>query len=434
MYLTLIPIIIFSKILTWFLKVTGEGSGTALPGRIIEKYFPRTLQKLVSQIPNIIIITGTNGKTTTQTLLNSIFKEADINIIINSAGANLSRGILSEILKQCSLTGKIDCTHAVFEIEEGTLPKIAKVLNPKIIAVTNLYRDQLDAYGEVDITQKYIRKGIEQCPNAKIILNYDDPRTSQLTKKLPNDTYYVSLPDQFSKELPYEGERTKQKSKVPNYIKAKNLKVTPNLTSEFEVLGKINNKQIKFDTQTLNAYGYFHVYNVLIAITVSKLLDIKNNIIKKGINKFNPAFGRGELITKKDKEKTVNFRMLLVKNPAGYSLNLDLIRSVKNLKLILLLNDNTADGKDISWIWDARFELLNKSDITWMILGGTRAKDLQVRLKYALNEYSEYFLDEDINKCIEKSFNNANNNDTIFVLPTYTAMLKFRKLLGKKLE
>ncbi|NJL47117.1 MAG: hypothetical protein HC929_05900 [Leptolyngbyaceae cyanobacterium SM2_5_2] len=201
--LLLIPIVAFAKLLTLVLRVSGRGSGTALPGYLVGKYCPFALGALVKQIPTIIAITGTNGKTTSQTMLSAMLEPvAGVKVLRNKAGANLSQGILSELLKQSNALGRLDVTHAILEVEEATLPRIAALLQPQVIAVTNLYRDQLDAYGEIDRTEKLIRDGIAQCPQAQVVTNGDDPRTARLTQGLPNATYFVSLAEEYSRFCP----------------------------------------------------------------------------------------------------------------------------------------------------------------------------------------------------------------------------------------
>ncbi|MFM7325983.1 MAG: Mur ligase family protein, partial [Nodosilinea sp.] len=172
--LLLIPIVIFAKLLTLGLRLSGRGAGTALPGYLVGRYCPFALGALIQQIPTVVVITGTNGKTTSQTMLNAMLSPVVVGRILrNRAGANLSQGILSELLKQSDLLGRLHCRYAILEVEEATLPRIAKVLRPRAIAVTNLYRDQLDAYGEIDRTEGLIREGIAQCPQAQVVLNGD---------------------------------------------------------------------------------------------------------------------------------------------------------------------------------------------------------------------------------------------------------------------
>jgi lipid II isoglutaminyl synthase (glutamine-hydrolysing) len=433
--LLLIPIVAFAKLLTLVLQISGRGSGTALPGYLVGRYFPFVLASLVNQIPIVVAITGTNGKTTSQTMLSAVLDQVpQAKVLRNKAGANLSQGILSELLKQSNPFGRLNFTHAVLEVEEATLPRIAALIKPNIIAVTNLYRDQLDAYGEIDRTEKLIRDGIAQCPTAAVVVNGDDPRTSRLTQGLGNATYYLSLSPEYAKFLPYEG---KVNSRTPNSqgLEATHIHINPDLTTNFAVQGLINGKNINLPQAKTVSPGFFHVYNGLTAIAIALLLGIDEPTAIAGLQTFKPAFGRGEILTRHQGNKQVNYRLLLVKNPASFSLSLELLRNIPRLKLILAINDNTADSKDVSWLWDSELERLNQADIDWILCTGIRAKDMAVRLKYALDgPPSPVPTVESIRQTIDLSFEKANPGDTVFVLPTYTAMLKFRKLMGKTLD
>ncbi|MBD1917827.1 MULTISPECIES: Mur ligase family protein [Cyanophyceae] len=433
--LLLIPIVAFAKLLTLALRVSGRGSGTALPGYLVGRYFPFVLKALVSQIPVVVAITGTNGKTTSQTMLSAVLDQVpQAKVLRNKAGANLSQGILSELLKQSNAVGRLDFTHAVLEVEEATLPRIARLIKPNIIAVTNLYRDQLDAYGEIDRTEKLIRDGIAQCPSAAVVVNGDDPRTSRLTQGLGNATYFMSLAPEYARFLPYEG---KLNSRVPGSqgLEATNIHINEDLTTDFSVQGQINNERVNLPQAKTVSPGFFHVYNALTAIAIANLLGIDGATAIAGLKTFKPAFGRGEILTRQQGDKQVNYRLLLVKNPASFSLSLELLRNIPALKLILAINDNTADGKDVSWLWDSELERLNHADIDWILCTGIRAKDMAVRLKYALDaSLSPIPAEESIRQVTDLSFEKAGSGDTVFVLPTYTAMLEFRKLMGKTLD
>ena len=433
--LLLIPIVAFAKLLTLALRVSGRGSGTALPGYLVGRYFPFVLETLVSQIPVVVAITGTNGKTTSQTMLSAILDQVPgAKVLRNKAGANLSQGILSELLKQTNALGRLEFTHAVLEVEEATLPRIATLLKPSIIAVTNLYRDQLDAYGEIDRTEKLIRDGIAQCPTAAVVVNGDDPRTARLTQGLGNATYFMSLAPEYARFLPYEGQLN---SRVPGSqgLEATNIHINEDLTTDFSVQGHINHEAVNLPQAKTVSPGFFHVYNALTAISIAHLLGIDGAIALAGLQTFKPAFGRGEILTRQQGDKQVNYRLLLVKNPASFSLSLELLRNIPALKLILAINDNTADSKDVSWLWDSELERLNQADIDWVLCTGIRAKDMAVRLKYALEvPPSPIPAEESIRQAIDLSFEKAGSGDTVFVLPTYTAMLEFRKLMGKTLD
>ncbi|MFQ4135640.1 MurT ligase domain-containing protein [Nodosilinea sp. PGN35] len=433
--LLLIPIVAFAKLLTLALRLSGRGSGTALPGYLIGRYFPFVLEALVSQIPVVVVITGTNGKTTSQTMLSAVLDQVpEAKVLRNKAGANLSQGILSELLKQSNALGQLDFTHAVLEIEEATLPRIAALLKPDIIAVTNLYRDQLDAYGEIDRTEKLIRDGIAQCPTAAVVVNGDDPRTSRLTQGLGNATYYMSLAPEYARFLPYEG-KLNRRNVDSQGLEATNICINEDLTTDFSVQGLMNGEAINLPRATTVSPGFFHVYNGLTAIAIAHLLGIDGPTAAAGLQAFKPAFGRGEILTRQQDSKQVNYRLLLIKNPASFSLSLELLRNIPALKLILAINDNTADSKDVSWLWDSEVERLNQADIDWVLCTGLRAKDMVVRLKYALNTPPGPIpAIESIRQAIDLSFEQSNSGDTVFVLPTYTAMLEFRKLMGKTLD
>lgn len=432
----LVPILVSSRLLVLGLRLSKRGSGTALPGLIVSQYFPFAFEALIRQIPNVIVITGTNGKTTTQTILNSLLGQSpEVKLLRNSAGANLLQGILSELMRQANFFGHLDFTHAVLEVEEATLPRIAKALQPKIIAVTNLYRDQLDAYGEIDITEAYIRDGIAQSPKAIAVVNGDDPRTSRLADGLGNETHYVSLPAEYTDALPYEGKTRNTDAIATNILRANNIRINDDLTTSFDIAGQVSNADLQYHDAQISSPGFFHVYNALTAVTIGKLLNIDDQKLMQGLKAFEPAFGRGELLVKSDGHKSINYRLLLIKNPASFTLNLDLLRKIPRLRLILAINDNTADSKDVSWLWDSELELLNDANIDWIICTGVRAKDMHLRLKYAFTTSDHNIRTmESIQAAIDQSFEQADDGDTVCVMPTYTSMLEFRKLMGLMLN
>ncbi|MEM8545512.1 MAG: MurT ligase domain-containing protein [Cyanobacteria bacterium P01_H01_bin.119] len=438
--LRLVPIILLTRLLVRLLKLSGRGSGTALPGLLVNRYFPFAFADLVSQIPKVVVVTGTNGKTTTQTMLSAILHPVSgLKLLRNKSGANLAQGILSQLLREAHWSGRLEFTHAVFEVEEATLPRIAHLLRPGIIAVTNLYRDQLDAYGEVDITEKLIRSGIAQCPQAEVVTNGDDPRTSRLTEGLPNVTYFTSLPEDYAQTVPYEGEPRSTAHVSDNILRAKNIQVRADLSTDVTVEGCLDQTEVADLQLNVASPGFFHVYNALSAIAIAKRLGVSDRDITQGFQQFQPAFGRGEILTAAGPgNQVVNYQVLLVKNPVGLSLSLDLLSQVPNLKLLFAINDNIADSRDVSWLWDSQLELLNKADIDWLACTGIRAKDMAVRLKYALDpavyDVQQVVTEERISSAVANTLKRAQAGDTIYVLPTYTAMLEFRKVMGRTLD
>ncbi|NJL47118.1 MAG: DUF1727 domain-containing protein [Leptolyngbyaceae cyanobacterium SM2_5_2] len=235
--------------------------------------------------------------------------------------------------------------------------------------------------------------------------------------------------------MPYEG-RLHRREAGSEGLEAAQIHINDDLTTDFAIHGTMAGVAIDIPQARTASPGFFHVYNALTAIAIATLLGVDSDTAVQGLQTFRPAFGRGEILTRQVGDKRVNYRLLLVKNPASFSLSLELLRHIPALKLILAINDNTADGKDVSWLWDSELERLNQATLDWLLCTGIRAKDMRVRLKYALDNPppSPIPTVESIRKAIELSFDQALDGDTVFVMPTYTAMLEFRKLMGKTLD
>lgn len=430
-------VVLFSKLLTFLLRLTNRGGGTTLPGLLVEMYFPNVFSKLIRQIPKKIVITGTNGKTTTQTLLVSMLQEAGYKVASNISGANLSRGIISSLMNQANILGKLDYDYAVFEVEEGTFPKIATELDASIIVVTNLFRDQLDAYGEIDKTKEYILEAINKTKEAKVILNANDPRVLEIGKEIENKTLYFGLNKEDQRHFAYEGEQVAKVAMKRNVLTATNIRVNNDLSSSFDI------KTEKIEINNFKSPGVYNVYNALAAIQIALTEKLTIEDIQSAFDKFEPAFGRGEEV--KIERKLI--KMLLIKNPAGFSITLQMLNKIEVKDLFILINDNIADGKDVSWLWDSKIELINDISPKNIVLSGTRAEDMLLRLKYAMDTrirkvtYNHFksgetniYIEPQIQKAVNKALEVAEIGNYIYTLPTYTAMLELRKELGKRVK
>jgi len=360
------------KLVQKLIKLIGRGQGTALPGLISERMAPELLAYFAKQIPLRVLITGTNGKTTTQNALTSILQANGKKVLANRSGSNMRRGLLSQFIGKCDANGKLHYDVAVLEIEEATLPKVVEELNPQYIIFTNLYRDQLDAYGEIDRTRKMFAKALELSPGSIAIINSDDPRLKDLTAGLINREVKFSLHPDYILDFKYEGDRKFEKSD----FQADKVKINEDLGTNFRV-GE--------QEYVCASPGIYNVYNALAAIVAAKLMDVSVADIKKGLLLMKAPFGRGEVL----KKNGITYRLLLAKNPAGLNLVFKLLLNTDNPNLILLLNDKIADGRDVSWIWDADFELLRAINPDPIIIGGTRAEDLLLRLKYGFGGVSK---------------------------------------------
>jgi len=273
----------FVKILTLVLRITKKGRGTALPGLIIEKYFPHLIPYILQKSPYTILITGTNGKTTTRTFLSNIL-QTKYKVLQNRSGSNLIRGIVSEIVSQTNLFGQLDFEYAIFEVEEASMPKITKYIKPEQIIVTNLFRDQLDAYGEVDRTQRFIQQAIDSSQNTQLILNGDDPRVNSMSVGNKNNVQYFGIKDKLIGNFNYEGKKSEA---LPNIEFAKNIEITNTLGTKF----KYNAQEFH-----INIPGYFNVYNAMASILSALNVGINIDDIRTALTKTKPAFGRGEII------------------------------------------------------------------------------------------------------------------------------------------
>ena len=428
--------VLLAKTISKVLILLNKGQGSALPGLVVEKIDPQILTFFAKQIPNIILVTGTNGKTTTQKALVSILKIANKKVLSNSSGSNMKRGLISGFIKRASITGKLDYDYAVLEVEEATMPRVVNELQPMQILVTNLFRDQLDAYGEIDRTKKFIKNAISISPKALVIQNADDPQLQDLLKGLENKSISFGLQGQYLFDFKYEGKMTN----IKNCLRAKDIEINPEDLSTTFILPISKETEQKY---IFPAPGIYNVYNALAAIISAQELKIPNSDIKKGLRLMEIAFGRGEEIILDD----MKFKILLAKNPAGMDLVLQLLTLVKSPQTIFLLNDKIADGKDVSWIWDSKFELLKKINPKIIICSGSRGWDLLLRIKYVYGNLQKRSIDNYVTSSGIEIFLVEDQSDLInflklkgfkgnfYLIPTYTAMLAFRKLtLGKAID
>ena len=431
------------KAISIFNKISGTG-GTAAPGLFALKIDPNLVRKLTKKLPfGNLVISGTNGKTTTTRLTSNIL-ETKFKIVNNRQGSNLLRGIASTLITRSDLVGNLDANLGIWEVDEGTLPEVAQNTNPKLICLLNLFRDQLDRYGEVDTTrQKWQKSLTEQNQGPTLILNADDPQIAFIGEKLKKTMYFGINQTEFNlpqipqvadikyclncaSKLNYKAQLT---SHMGHYFctKCKFKRPIPQISaskttfkSNFSTSTTINKTNINY-----NLPGLYNVYNVLAAFAICDALKIDHTKIKEKIEEFSAVFGRFQKSTINNK-KIITF---LIKNPAGANEVIRTLSLKKDLNILAILNDNIADGKDVSWIWDTNWEKLI-GQIKNISVSGTRSYDLAVRLKYAGIDMKKVKIDSDISNATKEIIHNAHKNELIF-LPTYTALLDVQKTLAK---
>ena len=441
---------LLAKWITKSLRLLKLGGGTALPGLLAERIFPSLLSELGENFSKgIILITGTNGKTTTARLVTSVLKANGFRVIHNFTGSNLTRGILGQILIETDFRGNFRADFGVFEVDEATTEKAARALKPRIILVTNLFRDQLDRYGELDKVASIINDSF-QWASEYIILNGDDPLVSSLGKdcKIPKIFFGINTPS-FSlpksvvdlNHCPICDEELHFTSRLYGHLgdyrclkcgfQRPNLDISAfdiKFNEDFSLNFKVNFKGEVAEVRS-PLYGIFNVYNFLSALSLCTALNIDLKSTVDVLSEATPAFGRLERLNLDSKECV----LLLAKNPVGFSINIDTVKRDKTKKnFLIILNDNLADGTDTSWIWDVDFESLKDEDFRFVICSGIRAEDMALRLKYAGIPQIKIEIINDVKQAFQKAISLTNDKERLYILPNYTAMLEIRGYLARE--
>ena len=434
---------IFSSKITAFLAKHILKGGSNFPGKIALK-IDKSILKTVSRGYKVILITGTNGKTTTTSMVYNILKESGLDVITNNTGANLYPGIVACFISNFSFFKKKENAYAVIEVDEANVKFITEYITPEIINVTNLFRDQLDRYGEVYTTLVKILEGVSKVPESKLVLNGDESLLGQLNIKNKCVYYGFNTPIKEDNSLELNDD-----AKFCKFCKAPysyNL-VTYNHLGDYYCpecgykrseltysVDKILDLKPESSTVIINGSeiyisqsGAYNIYNGLCAFSIAKELGIKEDIIRSSLQNQSSSFGRQEQIKINDK----NIQIILVKNPAGYNQALDTLSlNDGSFSALFMLNDNYADGRDVSWIWDVDFEKISTLNLKDIFVSGIRMYDMAVRLKVAGFDVNKFILEEDYENLTEKLKQSESNK--IYILATYTAMINYRKYLHSK--
>lgn len=424
--MTNIIIIFICKIFSGLSRLLNLGNGSTWPGHIALKFNNNIINDILktSQTKTIIII-GTNGKTTTAKLLETILQNNNYKVLVNSSGANLLNGVASALIDACSLNGVLTKDFVIFETDENTLSPIAKKVKPDFIIALNLFRDQLDRYGEIDTIAKNWKKALDILPEATLILNADDPQIAYLGINRKNKTFYFGLNNKILQKTTTQ--HATDSILCPNCFTKLSFKAY-----YFSHLGiwqcnKCHFKTPKPNITSLEFYplmGIYARYNTLAAVLIAKIIGLDKKQISKSLKNFQPAFGRQEKLSYHNK----SIQIFLSKNPTSFNQSLTTIIELGGKTVILALNDRIPDGTDVSWIWDVDFETILSKE-TNVFVTGDRVYDLALRLKYA-----GFFvhIKDDLKETLDIAVKNLDANETLYVLPTYSAMLEIRKTITGK--
>ena len=438
--------ILLCKLLRLLSRLLHRG-GTAMPGRYALKLCPDLLARLSKNVRSVVI-TGTNGKTSSSRIVEQAFVEQGRSYFANRSGANLLSGITTEFVMNCTLGGKMKKEWAVIECDEAAAVKVFPQLQPQVVVVTNLFRDQLDRFGEVTNTLSNIRTAIEAVPQATLCLNADCSLCSSLALSLPNRVVYFGMekgavPSRAKPELSDATHCIRCKTEYEyDYISyghlggfrcpkcgyarhAADYAVTDVIeqrssgtTAAFSIRGERRVVEI-------NLPALYNVYNAVGALAAAMESGVGADEAVRALASFQCGFGRMEAF----RLGKADVRMMLVKNPAGCNQVIDYLENLHNrFVLAICLNDRGADGTDISWIWDAEFERLNSiaGRIEKVIVSGDRAQDMRVRLKYAGIPDENITVERDYEKLVSSL---EPLQTDVCLMPTYTAMLELRSVM-----
>ena len=429
------------------LRLLGRG-GTDFPGRVALKLCPGVLGYLAKDVTTVLV-TGTNGKTTTSRMIEQALTDSGISFFANKSGANLLSGVTAEFAMHSSLTGKCRYPYALIETDEAAFKAISRYVTAKVVVVTNVFRDQLDRYGEVTHTLENIRIGISNCRDAILCINADDSLSRSLADQVENPVLFYGV------DTPVYAHRVSELSDAPYCIRCKHeyvydyvtyghlggyrcpacgycrpaadVAVTKVLSTDTEcsrVL--IRAGDTTYDT-TVNLPGGYNIYNACAAMACGRALELDLDTVSRSLSSFACGFGRME----KFEIEGTSLRMILIKNPAGCNQVLNFLTNTQeNSVFVVCLNDRAQDGRDVSWIWDVDFEKVAAMGdrLERLLVSGIRADDMAVRFKYAgvpaeklqvIKDYGEL-----VHACIAQ-------RSPVYIMPTYTAMLGLRDKISK---
>lgn len=419
--------------------------GTNLPGKIAVAICPDLL-KTLSRGVRTVVISGTNGKTTTARMVEQAYIDAGMEYFANRSGANLLTGITAEFAVHATLTGKAKIAHAIIECDEGASAKVCEYVDPAVFLVTNVFSDQLDRFGEVRHILGMLKAGAKNSPNAVVCLNADDSLSVSIADELTREPCYYGL------ETPLYENPADELSDAPDCIKCGTAyeysyatyahlggfncpncgysRPEASVAVTEAKLGDDGSKaKMRIDGEELsvdiNLPGGYNVYNAAAAAAALSVSGFSADAIAVALGTFKCGFGRMEKFELEGRE----VRMILVKNTAGFNQVLNFLSGLEGGGLfVICLNDRIADGTDVSWIRDVNFESLADSGRR-ILVSGLRAEFMAERLLDAGLPQETVELVRDYAELLEKMLN---QDDPVFIMPSYTAMLELREIISRK--
>jgi UDP-N-acetylmuramyl tripeptide synthase len=429
----------------------GRGGGTSLPGKVLMRLEPHAVAELSTRLARgSALVSATNGKTTTAAMVASVLERTGVSLVHNRAGANMAGGIASALLAAARPGGKIAGELGLFEVDEFWLDRVTPELGPRAILLCNLFRDQLDRYGELETIADRWAAVVAGLPSsAQLVLNADDPLIADLGRGHAGVSYFgveddaVALPEMqhasdskhcrrcgaaYVYDTVYLGHLGRYRcpscgrQRPEPSVAAENIEFHGTRAADFTLRTPDGSVAVE-----LPLPGLYNVYNALGAAALCLRLGSSLEDVAGGLKAVTAAFGRAERIAIADVELSI----LLVKNPAGAN---EILRTLTleagELNVLAILNDRTADGRDVSWVWDADFEIL-ASRVRRITCAGTRAAELALRFKYAGADVGRLTVVPSLPRALDEALADAPSG-RLFALPTYTALLELREELARR--
>ena len=423
-------------------QITGK-QGVTLAGKVALSIYPPILKELASEVrKDIFIVCGTNGKTTTNNLLADFIASSGNKVVCNRTGSNMLNGVASAFVLSAGLNGHLNADYACIEIDEASTVRVLPHFKPDYMILTNLFRDQLDRYGEIDITMDLLSRAMKMAPDMKLLVNGDDSLSTYLAMDNSNPYTAYGISEQvFQEENSREiregrfckrcGEKMEYHfyhySQLGDYYCPKCGFKRP--IPEFDASHIDLSDGLAFDVKgrhiKANYRGFYNIYNILAVFGAASMAGISTENFNKVLGDYTPQFGRNEIFHIHDTKVMLN----LAKNPAGFNQNIGAVMTDPSEKdIIILINDNSQDGTDVSWLWDVDFDRLKDANAASIKVSGIRCQDMRLRLKYV--DIPSH-LEPDIEKAIESKINSGTKN--LYVLVNYTGLYSTHNIL-KKME
>jgi len=454
-----------SKLCAHACRLTGS-KGSSAPGVVARWIYPAILPELARRMDGkTVAVCGTNGKTTTNNLLAALLRAQGMRVICNEIGSNMIAGVITAYLECCTRTGRVEADIACLEVDEAFGVHVLPHIEPDIVIVTNLFRDQLDRYGEIDITRELLVRALKKVPGAMLVLNGDDPLCASLCRTPPRVRTFFGVSEEVP--VPTGGESISDESDAVQ-TEAREGRFCVFCHHELQYryyhysqLGDYFCEGCNFRRPTLDfaarevrldphlafsmndlpvqtAYrGFYNVYNVLAALTVATLLEINLDDIDAVLASYAPQIGRMEEFVIDGMPAVLN----LSKNPTGFNQTIAAMRAdTRQKNVVVVVNDNDQDGTDISWIWDVDFEQMAEADAGFarFVASGIRAEDVALRMKYAEITPDTVLFEKDVRRVIEVLLrgegevtgkSGASRGEVLYVLVNYTPLFETQRVL-----